>query len=368
QSIWGEQQAKTMWQPTIDYLNQQRLNYQFKLHILTLSQTKKAVQSKQIDFITTNPGNYIELEAAYSITRLLTLNKLRQGIPSTQFAAVIFARADDTTIKSLYDLRGKSFTAVSQKAFGGFQMAWRELKQHGINPFKDFLPLKFSGFPQDNVVYAVRDKLIDAGTVRTDTLERMARDGLINLGQFKILGQKSSNNFPFLRSTPLYPEWPFAKLAHTSPELAKQVTSSLLNLPGNSIAAHAIQSVGWTIPLDYHTVQELMQELEVGPYQYMGRLTIQSMLIKYWWLFILLFGSIAPPLFAYIKRLQYKANLSLKLAEKEAAWSHALDFLDEPICMVDLDDRLIRANKTYFQAMNTSPGEAIGKKISPYCH
>lgn len=368
QTIWGKQVSQKMWQPTIDYLNQHQTEYRFSLHILKLSETESAVRDKQIDFIATNPGNYVELEASHDITRLLTLNKLRQGIPSTQFGAVIFVRADNKEIKSIYDLRGKSFAGVTETAFGGFQMAWRELKSHGIDPFKDFMPLSFSGFPQDNVVYAVRDKKVAAGTVRTDTLERMAREGLINLGQYRILGKKSSTDFPFLHSTPLYPEWPLAKLKHTSPALAKLITSSLLNMPDNSPAARAIQSVGWTVPLNYHPVRELMQELTIGPYRYTAKLTLKLVFKKYWWLVIIIFASIAPPLVAYIKQLQKKVRSNFQLAREEAEWNHALDFIDEPICMVDLKDRLIRANNAYYKVMKTTPGQAIGEDISLYCH
>lgn len=368
QTVWGEEVARRMWQPTVDYLNRQLPQYRFTLQPLTLQQTDSAVRNEEIDFITTNPSNYIELEAAYGISRLLTLNKLRQGVPSTRFGAVIFTHADNQDIRSLYDLRGKSFMAVQETAFGGFQMAWRELKQRGIDPFKDFLPLEFSGFPQDKVVYAVRDKKVTAGTVRTDTLERMAREGLINIGQFRILAQKTTGDFPFLHSTQLYPEWPFAKLAHTPQELAKQITMALLGLSRNSQAAKAAKSTGWTVPMDYYPVRELMKELNVGPYRHSGRVTLKAVLGKYWWLLAIMILSIAPPVLAYIKQLRKKVRINLKLAEEEAEWNHALHFLDEPICMVDLDDRLIRANKAYYRSRNTSPGEAIGEKVDRFCH
>ena len=37
--------------------------------------------------------------------------------------------------------------------------------------------LDFAGFPQDDIVLAVRDGRVDAGTVRSATLERMAKEG-----------------------------------------------------------------------------------------------------------------------------------------------------------------------------------------------
>ncbi|MDH5447196.1 MAG: EAL domain-containing protein, partial [Gammaproteobacteria bacterium] len=367
-AIWGNKVARKMWQPSIDYLNTALPNYNFVLKPVKLHEISQAVSEKQFDFITTNPGNYIELETKFGVTRLLTLNKIRQGIPSTQFGAIIFTRADKSTIKTIYDARGKSFVAVSQTAFGGFQMAWRELKSHGIDPFKDIMELNFSGFPQDKVVYAVRDNKADVGTVRTDTMERMAREGLVNLADFRILAKKQVPGFPFLLSTQLYPEWPFAKLAHTNQTLAKMVTSALLNLKKDSTAAKSAKSVGWTVPMNYQPVRDLMKELKVGPYKNNSRLPLIEFIKIYWWLLLAILLSIAPPIIAYIKQLKSKAIYNLRLATEEAEWNHALDFLDEPVFMVDLNDRLIRANRSFYETMGTQPGEAIGEKIGKFCH
>ena len=64
------------------------------------------------------------------------------------FGAVIFTAAHNSDIGSLAELKGKSFAAVGKAAFGGFQMAWRELKEAGIDPFTD-LELRFMGFATD---------------------------------------------------------------------------------------------------------------------------------------------------------------------------------------------------------------------------
>ncbi|MDH5182239.1 MAG: PhnD/SsuA/transferrin family substrate-binding protein, partial [Gammaproteobacteria bacterium] len=359
---------KAMWQPTIDYLNQAIPDHEFKMVLLKLHETHNAVSTNQIDFIATNPGNYVELEARYGASRVATLIKLRDGIPSTRFGAVIFTRADNSSINNLYDLRGKSFMAVKESAFGGFQMAWLELKQRGIDPFKDFTSLSFSGFPQDKVVYAVRDRTVQAGTVRTDTLERLAREGIIKLSDFKILNPQENPGFPFAHSTPLYPEWPFVKLAHTPEQLAKRVTVALLNITPRSKPAVALQSTGWTVPLDYYPVRNLMHELRIGPFADYQPTTIWGYMSHYWWLMILISMAFSPPLLAYIKRLQHRVQESLALARTEAEWNHALDFLDEPFCMVGLDDCLIRANKAYYDIIGKSAAEAIGEKVSKFLH
>jgi len=148
--------------------------YSFKLLPLDLHEMNDALVRGDIDFILTNPGNYVELEARHGITRIATLRNVRQGRAYVEFGAVIFARAERTDIRKLSDLKHASFAAVDTNAFGGFEMAWRELAEAGLDPFREFRELKFVGFPQDEVVYQVRDGKADAGTVRTDVLERMA--------------------------------------------------------------------------------------------------------------------------------------------------------------------------------------------------
>ena len=87
------------------------------------------------------------LEEAVGISRIVTLKKAITGGISTVFGAVIFVRADRSDIQKISDLKGKTFAAVARGAFGGFQMAWREFKSAGIDPFADFKSIRFMGFP-----------------------------------------------------------------------------------------------------------------------------------------------------------------------------------------------------------------------------
>jgi signal transduction histidine kinase len=280
--------ARQMWQPTVDYLNGELPQYHFILVPLDLKTMEAAVAADDIDFVLTNTGHYVVLEARYGITRILTLRNLREGQPYTVFGAVIFTRADRHDIDDLDDLRSKSFGAVAKTAFGGFQMAWQAFDNAGIDPFSDFSDLRFMGFPQDDIVYAVRDKKLDAGTVRTDTLERMAAKGLVRLSDFKILARRETPGFPFVHSTALYPEWPFAETRQTPKMLAKQVAIALLLLPADSAAARAGKNAGWTVPLDYQVVHDMFRKLHIEPYYKTHQITLIDVARKYWPLVLIL--------------------------------------------------------------------------------
>ncbi len=364
-AMWGEKVTKQMWQPTMNYLNQSIPNYNFILNPLKLHQIDEVIKQNNLDFILTNSGNYIELSTRYGISRLATLKTRVNNKTSSQFSAVIFTKSNRDDIQSLDDLRDKSFMAVKKNVIAGFQMAWLEFKNHDINPFDDFKSLQFSGHPQDKIVYAVLNGKVDAGTVRSSILEHMAANGLIDIGNIKILNRKTSDNFPFLHSTVLYPEWPIAKLQNTPAELAKAVSISLLQMPTNSIAAKQSHSAGWTVPLDYSPVRHLYKALNLPPF----KVTPPNFFKRYWGPLLLFLMLFLQPLFLYIRKLRIDIQVDTeKLKRSETEWSNALDFLDEPMYMVDLEDRIIRANKAFYKKIKASPEEAIGKVVTDYTH
>ncbi len=290
----GEEDAIARWTPTAEYLGERLADYRFEVLPLTLDGMQKAVEQDRLDFILTNTGNYVVLENAFGISRLATLKVRHLGEQFTQFGAVIFTRAGHPDLHELRDIAGHSMMAVSKNAFGGFQMAWRELVDVGVDPFSDLSLLRFIGFPQDDIVYSVIDGRVDAGTVRSGTIERMAADGLISLDQLRVLGARESPAFPFLHSTRLYPEWPFAKARKTPQRLAQRVAVALLEMQPESEAARSAFAAGWTIPLDYGPVHALFRELEIGPYAYLGKPQLASVWREYkgWIVFSLLLVSL----------------------------------------------------------------------------
>ena len=264
----GKDQALQMWQPTAEYLSKQLPEYSFQIMPLSFEQIYLEAATDTLDFVITNSSMYVELEKRYQLNRLATLKNLRMGKAYTVFGGVIFRRSDRQDIQSLQDLVGKKFAGANEHSFGAWQAAWREIKAVGIDPYRDFLSLQFVG-THDAVVYAVRDRLVDAGTIRTDALEQMAAEGKVNLDEFEIINQQTQylREFPFALSTKLYPEWAFAASHQVEQNLAERVAIALLQIskfdPEAALAAH---SQGWTVPLNYEPVHECQKELNLGIY------------------------------------------------------------------------------------------------------
>jgi len=262
----GVVHAEQTWTPTADYLSAKVPGHVFSVVPLLHAGLREATARGDLDFVFTNSGHYVELESEFGISRIVTLKKPFGTDTRNVFGAVLFTRADRTGIRSLKDLRNRSVAAVGRKAFGGFQMAWREMHAAGIDPFSDLSSLIFLGLPQDRVVFAVRDGRADVGTVRTGVLETMAAEGKIDLAEFRVLQPRKVAGSGLLLSTALYPEWPFAKTRKTPPDLAEKVAVALLAMDSDGAAMRAGGYSGWTVPLDYQPVHDLFRELGIGPY------------------------------------------------------------------------------------------------------
>lgn len=196
---------------------------------LDFNEVYEAVEKRTIDFVFANSSYYVALARKLGVSRIATLKNLRLGQRYTEFGGVIFTLNSRDDIAVLKDLRNKTFAAADENSFGGWQMAYREFHNINIGPFKNFSGLVFAG-THDAVVEQVLSGTVDAGTVRTDTIERMDLEGKIDRRKLKVLAEKSnkSASFPFSLSTGLYPEWPMAKLAHTDNILAEKVSSALI--------------------------------------------------------------------------------------------------------------------------------------------
>lgn len=335
----GAEATEKRWAPTAAYLSEQ-LNARVVLRACTLGEMAAALERGDMDFVLTNPGHYVDLEYHHGISRIATLKKLRQGQPYTLFGAVIFTRADREDIRTLDELSGKSFAAVSEHAFGGFQMAWRELRQVGIDPFNDLSRLEFTGFPQDDIVLQVQRGGLDAGTVRTGILEQMANEGRIQLNDFRILNPLQSEDFPFRHSTRLYPEWAFAKARATSEGVARAVAVALLRMPGDHPAAVAGNYAGWTVPLDYAPVHDLFRELMIGPYKRSPQWLLMRLWQDYWHLLALAGAAVLLGLLhvIHVERLVVRRTRELltskhmlegEIAEREKIEQHTRTLLQE---------------------------------------
>jgi diguanylate cyclase (GGDEF)-like protein/PAS domain S-box-containing protein len=270
-ALRGANTASRRWHETVDYLAQRFAPTPVSMVSLDFDEIRSAVQGQHIDFLLANPAYYIQLEYGYGVSRIATLQNFSSRGPVTVFGSVVLRRASRADLGHLKDLAGQRIGAVDGASLGGYLMVRRELLRHGVDLAHVRPPVDFLG-THDAVVKAVLDGVIDAGIVRTDTVENMALEGKISLSDLVAVEGHRDPDFPLLHSTRLYPEWPMAALPHVPISLRKDMARALFDIAPESDMARSGRYVGWTVPESYSSVHQLARELEIAPYDVMPTL------------------------------------------------------------------------------------------------
>lgn len=267
----GSDTAVEEWSPVVRRLQATLPKHTPTLVHLDHAGLRDAARRGELDFIITNPGHYIELEAALGANRILTLDAGAARAPERALgAAVIVPLA--SRLHTLEALRGHRLAIVGHSGFGGYQVVWGALDALGIDPETDLAELREVGFPMGGVIDALDAGLADAGVIRTCLLE----DHPDWAARFRVLSPRTEAGFPCATSTALYPDWPLAALRHTPPELSRMVAIALLGMRADR------DGLAWTVPADYQSVHELFRRLEIGPYAYLRAPTLMVLAERYW--------------------------------------------------------------------------------------
>lgn len=260
----GAETALKEWSGIAAFLSEQ-LGDNVTIVPLQFSEFMDFCDAERSAFIFTNPWFYVKAKVKKDAKALVTVKYQKSG---TMMGGVIFTRRD-SGITNLTDLKGKVLMCPKLSSPGGWLFAKGEIVKAGIVPESDLkLLLETPKESHDEVVYAIRDKKADVGTVRTNLLEAMQREGKINVDDFLVLNETRHEGLSERCSTPLYPDWPVASLGNTPPQLAAKMKAALLSMqPGHPALEQARKIAQFVDALDYGPMEELCRTLNVDPFR-----------------------------------------------------------------------------------------------------
>ncbi len=359
------------WLPLAKELEKNLSGYHVELETLNYQELDSAAKENKLDFILTNPEHYILLKNRNNINAIATMIALEEGHPLTQFAGVIFTRADRTDIQTLADLNNKIIASPGEQSLGGYLMQRWELEKNSVSAKRYF----FTGMPHDKTVEEVLAGNADAGFVRSGLLEKLERAGKIRLSEnptIRVLEPHPiSDEMPILHSTDHYPEWAFSVKKDISPDISRRVSLALLNIKSESELAKNVGIAGFNTPADYTSVEVLMLRLRAHPDE-----------LKYFDLSDIFFhykANIAVGIAIALLTLSFIASLivvnrKLKKAESKLHESHAeifllLNSMAEGAYGVDNQGFCRFVNQSFLKILGyDSADEIIGQHIHELIH
>jgi diguanylate cyclase (GGDEF)-like protein/PAS domain S-box-containing protein len=367
----GKAVAERSWGPLVAYLNERIPEYRFRIVPLDYAELHSAVAEQRVDLTFTAAGQYVELELRHGATRIATVETTGPRGRFAEYGGVFVVRASDTALRSLEDLRGKTFLIPSESSFGGWQMQLREMRQAGLSQAGRDFRIVVSG-DNEKVFLDLLAGKGDVATARSDVLERMAGAGKVRMDDFRLIRSPAApKDYAYWVSTRLYPDWPLATMRHASPDVAERLLVALFSLSPDHPAAKAAEIAGWTVPRDYQPVHELFRELAIGPYAN-GHFDWNEFLRRYVaWIagtmlaLAVVFGILLLRVMRANRRLadenrqRREAEAALR-AERDRSATY-LDLMGNMFVVLDREGRVELANRRAHEVLGYSSGELVGR-------
>ncbi len=171
------------YEPVRKYLSTQ-LGIPVKIQVTSdYTAAIEAMRAKHIDMAWFGPFSYVI--AANVAGAEAIVNGVKSSTSSSSYRSVIVANAN-SGVKSLNDLKGKTFAFVDPASTSGNLIPRKMLIEAGINPDKDFKTSYYAG-THNAVMYAVANGKVQAGATGDNVYNRMVKAGEINPKTNKII-------------------------------------------------------------------------------------------------------------------------------------------------------------------------------------
>jgi len=165
----------------------------------------KAIEDDELDFVFANPGIYSCMDMEWGAQSLVTgiARLMARGMvyELDVYGGVIFTRADNDIVNTIYDLKGKIIGAGSPSVVGGGQLPIYEMTKAGMSYVMDPKQMIFV-FDQNLVVEGVMNGDFDVGFVQTRTIEQYINPNTgrnIDPDRFKVRGNLNLSRIYSLR-------------------------------------------------------------------------------------------------------------------------------------------------------------------------
>lgn len=220
------------------------------------------IQSDRDDLVMSSSGTYRRAVGQGS-RDLASLVSDRFPDPDHAEGSVFAVLRGPAAPKRLSGLKGRRLAASGEMAFTGYQVGMNEIFLAGFDPSSFFGSIRSTGHDMMASLDLLRRGEVDAAILRTCFLEELERRGIDVSDIAVIHGKTPPESFRCRASTALYPNWTVSMTPHATPEVARRAAMTLLAMPA------AEGGLRWSIATDFTSVDRLLFNLKLGPYEYL---------------------------------------------------------------------------------------------------
>ncbi len=239
--------------------------------LIHVNQLVSKIFSGEVNFFISTTGLSRRLQAD-GARDLATLTSKRFPDPNLSYGSVFLTRKD-SGISSIADMQEKVLVGNRPLGFYGYVVPIGEIARHGYKP-KDFFSKEiFLDSGSHNVLASLLRGEGDVATVPSCFLEDNYPEAHPFRKDLKAINVLESK--PCVRSTPAYPNWAFSSSPGTSPEVARDVLKTLLDMPTDS------KGYRWSIATNFSGTDQLYKDLKEGMYIILNEWSLKTFFKEY---------------------------------------------------------------------------------------
>ena len=239
--------------------------------LIHVNQLVSKIFSGEVNFFISTTGLSRRLQAD-GARDLVTLTSKRFPDPNLSYGSVFLTRKD-SGISSIADMQEKVLVGNRPLGFYGYVVPIGEIAWHGYKP-KDFFSKEiFLDSGSHNVLASLLRGEGDVATVPSCFLEDNYPEDHPFRKDLKPINVLESK--PCVRSTPAYPNWAFSSSPGASPEVARDVLKTLLDMPTDS------KGYRWSIATNFSGTDQLYKDLKEGMYIILNEWSLKTFFKEY---------------------------------------------------------------------------------------
>ena len=246
-----------------------------EVNVYQLKDLERVIRRGDADVFISSSGTFRRLadSGARSIGTIVS-NKLSDLNKSEGSALIV--RADRLNLQHLADLKGKVVAANMPNGFSGHLMILHEIYKHEGNPKKFFSKTEFVGHDVEKIINKVLHGEVDGGIIRTCYWEEYADRHHLNKDLIRVIDAKKDSAHACKHTSELFPNWIIATTPSASPEVARRAAKSIL-----SVEPSEKNGLYWGLSTDFTQLDQLLKDLEMGPYEVRKGELVQTFLRHY---------------------------------------------------------------------------------------